>query len=207
MKKLSTLIILLTFSAAFGQRTYDQYSLEASYGVSHGMNPSMTSLGHIDAGFRYMFDEYWGAKAEYGYDSFRTDAEPKEGTNYHRFSLQGVYNLGRTLDIPYMTGDYVNLLVHAGLGYSALESTTKLGIDNIGHVIAGLTPQFWISDQFAIHADISYIVNFTQNYQFDGTYLSSSTRRETASFVGGIVNGSVGLTFYFGKNENDSDWR
>lgn len=206
MKKITTLLLFLVFSSAFAQRTYDQYSLEASYGVSQAMDPSMTDFQHIDAGFRYMFDEYWGVKAEYGTDSFRTDTEPKGGTNYHRITLQGVYNVGRLLDLPYNTGDRINLLAHAGLGYSALKSTYRAGIDNIGHIIVGLTPQFYISDQIAIHADVSYVMNFTQHYLFDGTYPEGSVKSGEA-FRSGIINGSAGITFYFGKNENDSDWR
>ncbi|MGV3461071.1 MAG: outer membrane beta-barrel protein [Flavobacterium sp.] len=210
MKKIITLLVVLTFSTAFAQRTYDQYSLEGSYGLSHGMskgeNPNMTDFQHFDVGFRYMFNEYWGVKVDFGHDAFRTDEEPSEGTDYSRFSVQGVYNIGRALDLPYMTGDWVNVLGHAGLGYSALISTRKPGTDNIGNVIVGLTPQFWISEQFAIHVDASYVLNFTQHYNFDGTYPPSQPS-ELDAFMGGIINFSAGLTFYFGKNGNDSDWR
>lgn len=211
MKKIITLLVVLTFSMAFAQRTYDQYSLEAGYGLSHGMskgeNSNITNFQHFDVGFRYMFNEYYGIKFDYGNDSFRVDeGGSKEGSNYHRFTVSGVYNIGRALDLPYITGDWVNLIGHAGLGYSALQSTRKAGIDNIGNVVVGLRPQFWISDQFAAHVDASYVFNFTQHYNFDGTYPEAAPYTLNA-FMGGIVNLSAGITFYFGKNENDSDWR
>ena len=209
MKRIITLLIILTFSTAFAQRTYDQYSLEAGYGVNHGMskgeNANMTNFQHFDIGLRYMFDEYWGIKADYGNDTFR-DSDTKEGTNYHRFTLSGVYNVGRLLDLPYMTGDMINVVGHAGLGYSALQSTRKAGIDNIGNVVLGLTPQFLLSDQIAIHVDASYVLNFTQHYNFDGSY-PTNTNMSGNAFMGGIINLSAGITFYFGKNGNDSDWR
>lgn len=210
MKKIITLVLVLTFSTVFAQQTYDQYSLEAGYGLNHGMskgeNSNMTNFRHFEVGFRYMFDENWGVKLDYGNDGFRTSEEPKEGTNYHRFSVQGVYNVGRLLDLPYATNDRINLLAHAGLGYSALKSTVKPGTDNIGNVIIGVTPQFWISENFALHLDASYVINFTQHYNFDGTYPDSAPY-ELDAFMGGIINVTAGVTFYFGKNGNDSDWR
>ena len=208
MTKIITLITFLLFTAGVSaQRTYDQYSAEIEYGYNSVSSPQMSGMNHIGVGLRYMLDEYWGFKVEYANDRFRTDDVPKLGTNYNRFTLQGVHNLGRTLDIPYSTGDRINLLAHAGLGYSALQSLKKGGIDNIGHVIVGLTPQVFLTESVSLNLDLSYIFNFSQHYNYDGTYPTGSLARDQDKFTGNIINASVGFTFYFGKNGSDPDWR
>lgn len=204
MVKRITLLLLLFSFGANAQRASDQYSLEAGYGFGFSGSPGITELSHFEVGFRYMIDESWGIKFDFGSDSFRTDTTPELGTDYQRYSLQGVHNLGRTLNMSEMAGGYLNMLAHAGLGYSALRSINKSGTDNIGNVIVGLTPQIYISRSFAVTVDASVIFNFTQHYDFDGTYPEGNAYNN--AFTGNIINTSLGLTYYFGKNKNSADW-
>lgn len=204
MIKKITLLLLLTSSVAFSQRKFDQYSLEAAYGVGMSGAPGLTNFSHFDIGFRYMVDDYWGFKFDYGSDKFRTDTEPELGTDYKRYSVQGVYNLGRKVDIQGMTNGYVNMLAHGGLGYSSLNSITRNGTDNIGNVIIGITPQIYLSRDFALMIDVSTIFNFSQHFDFDGSYPSGTPTNN--AFTGYILNASFGVTYYFGNNKNGPDW-
>jgi OOP family OmpA-OmpF porin len=71
----------------------------------------------------------------------------------------------------------------------------------MGNGILGLTGQIKLSNRAVLTGDLTGIINGRQNYNFDGM---SVTR--TGAFDGGILNASVGLTFYLGKNELHADW-
>ena len=148
-----------------------------------------------------MVDDTWGLKLDMGYDSFRKDGIDNYGSNYIRFSAQAVNNLTRTLGLRPHSDATFNLLAHGGLGYARLESESKSGNDNIGHVILGITPQVKLTQNLALYLDASYIANFSQNYNFNGA------TNINGSFTGSLYNLSAGLVFYFGKNKGDSDWR
>ncbi|NDI97531.1 hypothetical protein GWA97_00385 [Flavobacterium sp. LaA7.5] len=204
-KKIILLLLFLSLCVSINaQRRFDQYSLEAGYGLGISGAPGITEFSHFEIGFRYMVDEYWGVKFDYGSDRFRTDGSPELGTDYQRYSVQGVYNLGRTLALTNYANGYFNMLAHGGLGYSSLKNINKSGTDNIGNVIVGITPQLWLSDDFALTLDTSLILNFSQHYDFDGTYPDGKPTNN--AFVGNVINASIGITYYFGRNKNGSDW-
>ncbi|WP_146185839.1 outer membrane beta-barrel protein [Flavobacterium album] len=207
MKKLLSLSALLLSLSAWCQKPHDQYSLEAGYGMGISGHPTTVGFAHYEVGFRYMVDEFWGIKFDFGSDSFRMDDNPELGSDYKRYSFQGVHNLGRTLNIANTAGSNINLLAHGGLGYSSLTSVTRGGTDNIGNVIIGLTPQLRLGKSLALTLDTSYILNFTQHYNFDGQHPARPEHTSLKSFTGHLFTASVGFTFYFGKNGSDADWR
>jgi len=204
MKKTLALFTLMLSFTAFSQSNTDQYTLEAGYGLGVSGKPGITDFAHYNVAFRYMIDDYWGFKLDYGSDTFRTDTNPEMGVDYNRFSAQAVYNLGRTLNLTNYSDTWFNVLVHGGLGYSNLKSVVTGRTDNAGNVMLGVTPQFKITDQFALHLDAAYIVNISQHYDYDGT---SHNVKAAESFIGSQFNLSFGLTFYFGRNGNRADWR
>jgi hypothetical protein len=206
MIKRFAIIACLAGTAAFAQKANDQYSLEAGYGLGISGKPGITELSHFEVGFRYMVDESWGLKFDFGSDRFRTGDNPELGSDYKRYSVQAIYNLGRNLRADERVGNF-GLLAHGGLGYSSLKSLTRGGTDNIGHVIIGLTPQLYLSRSFALTLDTSFILNFTQHYNFDGLNPEREEGSTLKSFTGKMFNASLGLTYYFGKNKSDSDWR
>lgn len=192
--------------AVRGQKPHEQYSIEAAYGLGISDVPAITGFSHYEIGFRYMVDEYWGLKFDFGADRFRTGSDPELGSNYKRYSVQAVHNLGRTLNMGDKLSIPLNLLAHGGLGYSSLSSVTESGTDKIGNVIIGLTPQLYLSRSFALTIDTSYIINFTQHFRFDGIH-PPKEGGPLKSFTGKMFNASAGLTYYFGNNKSDSDWR
>lgn len=196
MRKIITLCMMALPFFAFSQNA-GQFSIEGGYGASIPVN-RFSDYSHFEVGFRYMVDETWGVKFDYGSDTFRKEDIPQYGSDYMRISVQAVHNLARTFNLKQHSDSRVNLLAHAGLGYSNMKSQRYNGTDNIGHVIIGITPQVKITNYLALYLDSSYIMNFSQNYDFNG-----SRNNET----GKLLNISAGLVFYLGKNAGDVDWR
>lgn len=206
-KKMLVLMLFIVINA-FSQKAHDQYSFEGGYGFGISGKPGITQPSHFDIGFRYMLDEHWGVKFDYGSDKFREDipgTQEERGTDYHRISFNVVHNLGRSLGMKKVTGSF-NVLAHAGFGYSWITPVNTSGIDKVdsmGNVITGLTPQLYISKNLALHADFSYILNFSQHRDFNGVLHDNIVK----GFTGNMANASLGITFYFGSNTSDADWR
>src|SRR5690606_19315589 len=90
---------------------FDKWSIELNGGVNKPMRAmtagySTATLNpfHADLGVRYMFNPKFGLKLDFGYDKFqeRDDTAPFE-SRMIRTSLQGVINLGRTLNFETWT--------------------------------------------------------------------------------------------------------
>jgi len=200
--------LLITGKILAQVNSHDQYSFEGGYGLGISGKPGITQLGHFDVGFRYMVTEYWGIKFDFGSDRFRTNREGLDeevGTDYKRLSFNVVNNLGREINMRSFAPN-LNLLAHAGFGYSWIKPVTVATVDqvdSIGNVIVGITPQYYIIENIALHADLAYIVNFSQHKNFDGV----SRYPGVKSFTGGLANVSLGLTFYIGSNGSNADWR
>ncbi|MDR7212031.1 OmpA family protein [Flavobacterium piscis] len=221
-KKLASVSLLLLSLAAAAQdmsttsvqsnvekTPYNKWSLELNGGVNKptraltpGYSTATLNPFHADLGVRYMFNPKFGLKWDFGYDKFqeRDDTAPFESRQL-RTSLQGVINLGRVLNFETWTNTF-GLLAHGGVGVSQLTSDSGFdGEDYMGHGILGLTGQIRLSNSIALTGDLTGIVNGRQNHNFDG--MSPTT---TGSFDGVLINASVGLTFYLGKNEKHADW-
>ena len=197
--------MLLLTMGAMAQTGKGQFSVEGGYGISLASPPSLTDKNHYNVGARYMINEYWGVKAGYSHNKFRTDATPSTGMDYDRFTAEAVYNLGRKLYLPGYTGGYVNLLAHAGFGYTYSKSTQVKYTDNIGNITFGLTPQVYIIRNLTLHADFAYVLNIRQHDDFDG--FPHYENNVAKPFLGSLFNASIGLTLYLGKTGSDSDWR
>lgn len=199
MKHKLTILMLLLGIFAFSQSNFTQFSLEAEYGLNHSRNPTKTEFHHIGLGLRYMFNEYWGIKGDYANDIFKSDKSPESQLTSHRFSTQAVYNLGRLLQLREWTGGTLNFLLHSGIGVTLLDSNAAKGIDKAGNFIFGGTLQLYISESLAITGDLSGILNFSQQTNFTGF--------RTDEFTGKMLNASIGVTYYIGRNKSTSDWR
>lgn len=223
-KKLATVTLLALSFAAVSQNTtttstepsvdhsdYNKWSVELNGGLT---KPARTSTPgyytelfnlnsfHADLGVRYMFSPKFGLKLDFGYDQFQNgDNSLDFKSKYIRTDLQGVINLGRALNFETWTNTF-GLLVHGGVGVSQLTSKTGFdGEDYMANGILGLTAQVRLSDRIALTGDLTGIVNAQQNWNFDGMGPAG-----TGVFDGVLVNASLGLTFYLGKNAKHADW-
>jgi OOP family OmpA-OmpF porin len=112
----------LAFSAN-AQSDFNKWSLEVNGGFNKPMAPitpgyhsPTLNLGHADLGVRYMFNEKFGAKLDYGFGSFQNAKDnPSFSTKYYRLNLQGVANLGRMMNFETFSNSF-GLLFHAGAG-------------------------------------------------------------------------------------------
>lgn len=188
---------------------FDKWSIELNGGVnkptrtmSSGYYTKTFNLFHADLGVRYMFNPKFGAKLDFGYDKFEDGdgSAPFEST-YLRTSLQGVINVGRVLNFETWTNTF-GLLAHGGFGASQLTSKNGFeGEDYMGNAILGLTGQIKLSNSIVLTGDITGIANGKQQHNFDGM-----SQVGTTAIDGIIMNASVGMTFYLGKNEKHADW-
>jgi OOP family OmpA-OmpF porin len=197
--KILAAITLCATATAFSQNHFNQYSIEGGYGFNYARNPELNGFNHFDLGFRYMANEYWGAKIDYGYDMFKSKDGLENNTTLNRVSVQAVYNIGRLLSFNDIASRTFNVLLHSGAGITLLK-TEPGETDKLGNFIIGGTAQFYISPQFALTGDLSGIINFKQNYGFDGS-------AQAESFTGKMLTVSAGVTYYFGRNKSTSDWR
>jgi len=219
-KLVSASLLLLSFAAGAQnmaptstkpstEQEYNKWSLELNGGVNkptRAMTPGYTTESlnffHGDLGVRYMFSPKFGVKLDVGYDQFQEKKDtPDFESRYVRASLQGVINVGRALNFETWTNT-IGLLAHGGFGVSQISTQTGFGgQDYMAHGIAGLTGQIRLSNRVALTGDLTGIVNGRQNWNFDGMGNTS-----TGSFDGVLLNASVGLTFYLGKQAKHADW-
>ncbi|KOP37082.1 OmpA family protein [Flavobacterium sp. WLB] len=187
---------------------YNKWSIEFAGGVNKPQKPfsdgyftSTPSPWVGDLGVRYMFNNKFGLKADFGYNSFKGKSNSLDfDSKYYRVDLQAVANLGRIMNFETWTNT-IGLLGHAGFGYSQLRNDNFRGADEMGNFIAGVTGQIKLSNRLALTGDFSTIFNASQDRSFDGAYLP-----ENRGYSGLIFNGTVGLTVYLGKNTKHADW-
>lgn len=194
---------------------YNKWSIDLSAGVNKAERPFLNDVftntpsffsGSIGA--RYMFNTKAGLRANLGYNSFNADDNSNfefESTLY-TFSLEGVINAGNLLNFNEWT-DRFNILVHGGLGYGRLTSSTPIDrsfgdADQVLSAMAGISPQIRLTNRIALFGDLTAIGNIRQDLNFDGT-VADRTRR---GFDGFYVTASVGISIYLGKNEKHADW-
>lgn len=207
----------LAFSAN-AQKEFDKWSLEINGGFNKPMAPftggylsPTLNLGHVDFGARYMFNEKFGLKLDYGLGSFKEvkDESPTFDTKYSRFDLQGVVNLGRVMNFETFTRSF-GLLFHGGAGIGTVkpeENQFSGETDNVYNLIFGITPQVKLGKSIALVGDISTILNGRQTLTFDGdTRLLPDLTNGFYGANGTWWTGTLGLQFYLGSSEEHADW-
>ena len=226
MKKLllSTLMIGALTLGVNAQTDYNKWSLEVNGGFNKPtapltagyLSPSL-NLGHADLGVRYMFNEKFGAKLDYGFGSFSESEgnSPSFSTNYWRLNLQGVANLGRIMNWETFSRR-VNLLGHFGDGLGQVnpqENANANFNDNVYNFIVGFTGQVKLSERVALNADISTIMNGRQTTSFDGASNINPGTMANPSTNNGYYGpnavwwtGTLGLSFYLGSKDTHADW-
>jgi outer membrane protein OmpA-like peptidoglycan-associated protein len=187
---------------------FNKWSIELSGGVNKPQRPmssnyftSTPSPYVVDLGARYMFNNKFGLKADFGYNSFTGKNNSIDfDTKYYRADIQAVANLGRIMSFETWTNT-IGLLGHAGFGLAQLEDENSSVKDRMGNFMAGITGQIRLSNRIALTGDFTTIFTAAQDHTFD-----AASNSNTRGFSGIIFNGTVGLTVYLGKNEKHADW-
>jgi outer membrane protein OmpA-like peptidoglycan-associated protein len=215
--------ILLVFVFALGLNTlsaqnesvekkavdFNQWSVELSGGFNKPQRPmtagyytTVVSPYTVDFGVRYMFNNKFGLKADFGFNSFtEEDGSMPFDTKYYRADLQGVANLGRIMNFENWTNTF-GLLGHAGFGLSFLERKDPTYVkDRMGNFMVGVTGQIKLSDRIVLTGDFTTITNTKQNVAFD-----AASANNIRGFNGSLFTGTAGITVYLGKNAKHADW-
>ena len=190
------------------ENAYNKWSVEVAAGFNKPQKPmtpgySTAVVGPyvVDLGARYMFNNKFGLKADFGYNHFTNESASKDfNTKYYRVALQGVANIGRIMNFESFTQTF-GLLAHAGFGLAQAEFENSAPNDKIGNFITGVTGQIKLSNKIALTGDFTTMFNAKQGAAFDGASANKIT-----GFSGILFNGTVGLTFSLGKNEKHADW-
>lgn len=188
--------------------SYNKWSVELAGGVNKPQKPftenyftSTPSPWVGDVGVRYMFNNKFGLKADFGYNSLTNKNNSLDfDSKYYRADLQAVANLGRIMNFETWTNT-IGLLGHAGFGVAQLENKDLHVKDRMGNFITGVTGQIKLSDRFALTGDFSAIFNASQDLTFDGAAVP-----DNRGFSGILFNGTIGLNVYLGKNAKHADW-
>ena len=187
---------------------FNKWSIELAGGVNKPQRPMSSSYFTstpspyvADLGVRYMFNNKFGLKADFGYNSFTGKNNSIDfDTKYYRADIQAVANLGRIMNFETWTNT-IGILGHAGFGVAQLEDQNSAVKDRMGNFIAGITGQIKLTNRLVLTGDFTTIVNARQDYTFD-----AATAHNGRGFSGVLFNGTVGLTVYLGKNEKHADW-
>lgn len=187
---------------------YNKWSVELDGGVNKPQKPftdnyftSTPSPWVGDLGVRYMFNNKFGLKADFGYNSLTNKNNSLDfDSKYYRVDLQGVVNLGRIMNFETWTNT-IGLLGHAGFGVAQLENKDLHVKDRMGNFITGIIGQIKLSNRVALTGDFSAIFNASQDLTFDGAAAPGNR-----GFSGILFNGTVGLNVYLGKNAKHADW-
>jgi outer membrane protein OmpA-like peptidoglycan-associated protein len=188
---------------------FNQWSFELAGGfnkpqrpITAGYSTSIVSPYTVDLGARYMFNNKFGLKADFGFNSLTGNDESIDfDTKYYRADLQGVANLGRIMSFETWTKT-IGLLGHAGFGLSFLERKDPTYVkDRMGNFMIGVTGQIKLTDRIVLTGDFTSITNAKQDHAFDG-----ASANNIRGFNGSLFTGTAGITVYLGKNAKHADW-
>lgn len=219
MKKLilSTLMAGALGFGAQAQNDFNKWSIDVNAGFNNAMapmtpsyfSPNPLNIGSADIGVRYMFNEKFGAKLDYGFGSFSNESNsPSYSSNYYRVNLQGVANLGRIMSWETFTRR-LNLLGHFGAGIGQLtpkENAHADFNDRQYNFIVGLTGQVKLGERVALNGDVSTILSGRQDVTFDGATFITRTDPGFYGINGVYWTGTLGLSFYLGGGSTHADW-
>ncbi len=190
--------------------SFNKWSVELSGGFNKPQRP-LTSNSYytriispytVDLGVRYMFNNKFGLKADFGYNDLteQKNSSVSFDSKFYRADIQAIANLGRIMNFETWTKT-IGLLGHAGIGVGQLKSDGFQGKDMTGNIMAGFTGQIRLTDRIALTGDVTTILNSFQDHTFDG--VSPTNAR---GFSGLLFNGTVGLQVYLGKATKHADW-
>ena len=210
-------VMAILFSLGVNAQDYNKWSIDAgagvsilsSSGLSEGYNTPFPNLWTMNGGIRYMFNNKFGVRVGGGFDQLnQAGNSPKFATRIWNVNVQGVANLGRVLAFEEFTKN-IGLLGHVGVGYGYMTSKNFRGVDNLGIITFGLTPQVRLSDRVTLLLSGTFNWYLTQQYTFNGENLTKDvnmTPMRHVNFQGLNFTATAGLQIALGKKQVHADW-
>ena len=210
-------VMTILLSLGVNAQDYNKWSIDAGVGVSilsssglsEGYNTPFPNLWTMNGGIRYMFNNKFGVRVGGGFDQLnQAGNSPKFATRIWNVNVQGVANLGRVLAFEEFTKN-IGLLGHVGVGYGYMTSKNFRGVDNLGIITFGLTPQVRLSDRVTLLLSGTFNWYLTQQYTFNGENLTKDvnmTPMRHVNFQGLNFTATAGLQIALGKKRVHADW-
>ena len=210
-------VMTILLSLGVNAQDYNKWSIDASGGVSilsssgfsEGYFASVPNVWTTNGGIRYMFNNKFGLRLGGGFDQLQhAGNSPKFATRIWNVNVQGVANLGRALSFEDFTKNF-GLLAHFGVGYGHMTSKSFKGVDNLGIIIFGITPQVRLSDRITLLLSGTFNWYLTQQYTFNGESLTRDpnvTPMRNVNFQGLNFTATAGLQIALGKKQVHADW-
>lgn len=171
----------------------ERITIEGSYGYNLAMNPTETievmdysKFGTFQLGVRVDLDKTWGLRGTYTNTSFENKNNTDFGIKIHQIVAEATYNF-----ISPKKKTEFQLMGHSGFGLGSIKSNQLGGDDLIGIFQIGLMPEYSFTNQFSVFLDVTYKMNFSQNYLYNGF----ATDKNTGSYL----LPSLGFSYKFMK--------
>jgi OOP family OmpA-OmpF porin len=210
MKK-NTLIavLLLSVTSVFAQEDFNKWSIDFGAGVNKATEPYTTGFDQnqisdlaVEVGARYMFNDRFGLRADFGYADIKSSNSSIADfqSEFMRFGIQGVANIGTLLNFRDFTNRF-NLLGHAGVTYGRNDTEFASETDQFVGITAGITPQFKITERFALNLNLTAMAFDSADLTWDGA--SSGVRQ---GFDHNMFTATLGLSVYLGSADQHADF-
>lgn len=192
-------IASMTSSLLAQQKTFfERVTLEVGGGYSLPTAPSRSDASLSDyAGFRnfslganYELSNLAGLRFTYGNHMFEDKNNSSMGVTHHKLMAEGTFNIIESIE---MIRAPFEVMAHAGAGISLGKSKLTSDVDKMLGLQIGLMPRYRITKNFSVHADATYVVNFSQDYFYDGGRASMDSKQQTGSYL--MLNIGVGYSF------------
>jgi len=180
---------------------FNQVSLEASYGYNLALSPDnvdrtdFSGFNTLQLGATYQINPLWGVRGTYSNTTFKHKDNSDIGITYNKLTAEATFNVLEAITPSTMPMQQAfELSAHAGLGLNFGKSKVTDATDTMANFQIGIRPQYNVTNRVGIFLDGTYIMNFKQNYGFNGIAVPGED--ET---TGGYVTGLIGVTVKLGR--------
>lgn len=177
----------------------DNISLEAAYGYNMALSPDnietadVSGFNTVQLGANYQINDVWGVRGTYSNTTFKHKDVDNASINYNKLTAEATFNVLQAVNASaYPTSSAFQLVAHAGAGLNFGKSKVTNKTDNMGNLQIGLKPQYNITNRIGVFLDGTYIMNFKQNYGFNGMSIPGESET-TGSYVTGLIGVAVKL--------------
>ncbi|WP_264520909.1 hypothetical protein [Flavobacterium sp. N1994] len=214
MNKLLLLLLLFSINIFSQKFVYDKVSIETSFGYNIPMmnqssdgSGQFASFSHINMGGRYMFNQKWGAKSDFSFDTFNAG---DKGSDHYRLNLEAYYNVGDFFDLNSISNQSIALYSHLGGGITYNNTHNKEiqigyipGWERQINVTFGLSPRFRLNDDISLLLDWTNIVAMRQHFYYSGEPVLTAGTNGTMGFH---MTFSLGISFSIGEFDDHADF-
>lgn len=184
------------------QDFFNRTSLEVGVGghmtlvpTKNVSNSEFLSFNSFYAGLHYELNENWGARGNYTLHNFEHKDFSFRNLTMHKLMLEITYSVRGAFPAGYYYSNRRNfdLVLHAGLGASLMRKEGSSRNDFIKNIQLGVMPICRINGRVALHLDILYVINTSQNYTFSGEHVFPDGLTE------GFITATIGLSIGLGR--------